>query len=61
MTSIRLQGGVVYVVASLDWFRRDVVAWAMAMTMEVGFCLEALEQAWWVAQPEVFHSRVHSD
>ena len=56
MTSIRLQGGVVYVVASLDWFRRDVLSWAMAMTMEVGFCLEALEQAWWVAQPEVFHS-----
>jgi putative transposase len=55
ITYIRLQGGFVYLVAVLDWFSRDVVSWAVSMTMDVSFCLDALEQALRVAQPEVFH------
>lgn len=56
ITYIRLQGGFVYLVAILDWFSRYVLSWAMSITMDVGFCLDALEQALWVAQPEVFNS-----
>jgi putative transposase len=55
ITYIRLQGGVVDVVASLDWFSRDVLSWAVSHTMAGRFCLDALEQAWWRATPEVFH------
>jgi putative transposase len=55
ITSIRLQGGLVYGVAVLAWVSRDVVSWAVSMTMDVSFGLDALEQAWRVAQPEVFH------
>ena len=55
ITSIRLQGGLVYGVAVLAWVSRDVVSWAVSMTMDVSFGLDALEQAWRVAQPEVLH------
>jgi putative transposase len=56
ITYIRLQGGFVYLVAVLDWFSRYVVSWAVSITMDVSFCLDALEQALRVAQPEVFNS-----
>jgi putative transposase len=56
ITYIRRHGGFVYVVAVMDWFSRDVLSWAVSITMEVGFCLEALEQALAVAIPDIFHS-----
>ena len=51
ITYIRLQGGFVYLVAVLDWFSRYVLSWAVSITMDVSFCLDALEQALRVAQP----------
>ena len=42
--------------AVMDWFSRYVLSWAVSITMDVGFCLEALEQALEVAQPEIFNS-----
>jgi putative transposase len=56
ITYIRLHGGFISLVAVLDWFSRYVLSWAVSITMDVGFCLEALEQALEVAHPEVFHS-----
>jgi transposase InsO family protein len=48
--------GFIYVVAVLDWFCRYVVSWAVSLTLEVGFCVEALERALEGAQPEIFNS-----
>ena len=56
ITYIRLQGGFVYLVAVMDWFSRYVLSWAVSITMDVGFCLEALEQALTVARPEIFNT-----
>jgi putative transposase len=56
ITYIRLHSGFVYLVAVMDWFSRYVLSWALSITLEVGFCLEALEQALGVAQPEIFNS-----
>ena len=56
MTYIRLQGGFIYLVAVMDWFSRYVRAWAVSITMDVGFCLEALDQALEVARPDIFNS-----
>jgi putative transposase len=56
MTYIRLHGGFVYLVAVMDWFSRYVLSWALSITMEVGFCLEALEHALGVATPDIFNS-----
>jgi putative transposase len=56
MTYIRLHGGVIYLVAVMDGFSRYVLSGAVSITMDVGFCLEALEQALEVAQPEIFNT-----
>jgi transposase InsO family protein len=29
----------------MDWFRRYVLSWAVSITMDGGFCLDALEHA----------------
>jgi putative transposase len=56
ITYIRLHGGFLYLVAVMDWLSRYVLSWAVSITMDVGFCLEALDQALEVAQPEIFNS-----
>lgn len=56
ITYIRLHGGFIYLVAVMDWFSRYVLSWAVSITMDVGFCLEALDHALEVARPEVFNS-----
>lgn len=56
ITYIRLHGGFIYLVAVMDWFSRYVLSWGVSITMDVGFCLEALDQALERAQPEIFNS-----
>jgi putative transposase len=56
ITSIRLQGGFLSLGAVMDWCSRYVLSWAVSITMEVDFCLEALDQALEVARPEIFNS-----
>jgi putative transposase len=56
ITYIRLQAGFVYLVAVMDWFSRYVLSWAVSITMDVDFCLEALEQALGIATPAIFNS-----
>jgi putative transposase len=41
ITYIRLHGGFIYLVAVMDWFSRSVLSWAVSITMDVGFCLDA--------------------
>lgn len=45
ITYIRLQYGFAYLVAIIDWFSRKVLSWRISNTMEVGFCVEALNEA----------------
>jgi putative transposase len=56
ITYIRLQRGFLYLVAIIDWFSRYVLAWQTSITLETTFCLEALEQAFLVARPDIFNS-----
>jgi putative transposase len=56
MPYIRLHAGFVYLVAVMDWFSRYVLSWAVSITMDVSFCLEALEQALGMATPDIFNS-----
>jgi putative transposase len=56
ITYIRLHGGFIYLVAVMDWFSRYVLSWAVSITMDVGFCLEALAQALRVARPDIFNT-----
>jgi putative transposase len=56
ITYVRLHSGFISLVAVMDWFSRYVLSWAVSITMEVGFCLAAFEQALGRAQPAIFHS-----
>ena len=45
VTYIPMARGFVYLVAVLDWYSRKVLSWRVSITMDVHFCLEAVEQA----------------
>ena len=54
---IPMKRGFVYLAAVIDWFTRRVLAWRVSITMEVDFCLEAVEEA--LARhgkPEIFNT-----
>ncbi len=45
ITYIPMARGFVYLAAVVDWFSRRVLAWKLSITMDVSFCIEALEEA----------------
>jgi putative transposase len=56
ITYIRLQRGCIYLMAVIDWFSRYVLAWEISITLDTGFCLEALDRALRIATPEIFNT-----
>jgi putative transposase len=57
ITYIPMARGFVYLAAVVDWFSRRVLAWRLSITLEVAFCLEAVEEA--LARhgrPEIFNT-----
>ena len=57
ITYIPMARGFVYLAAVVDWFSRRVLAWRLSITMEVEFCVGAVEEA--LAKygaPEIFNS-----
>jgi putative transposase len=56
ITSIRLRGGLVSLVAVMEWFSRSVLSWAVSIPQDVGLCLEALEAALSSGRPAIFKS-----
>jgi putative transposase len=56
ITYIRLQAGFVSLVAGMDWFSRDVLSWALSITLDLSCCVEALEQALGHGCPEMFNT-----
>ena len=40
----------------MDWFSRYVLAWRLSNTLEVDFCLEALNEALSFGKPEIFNT-----
>ena len=45
ITYIPMARGFVYLAVVLDWFSRRILAWRLSITMEVSFCVAALEDA----------------
>ena len=56
ITYIPLQHGFLYLVAVMDWYSRYVLSWRLSNTMDVAFCLEALDEALDQGKPEIFNS-----
>ena len=56
ITYVPMQHGFMYLTAIIDWYSRYVLAWELSNTMDVTFCLTALERSLSIAQPEIFNS-----
>ena len=56
ITYIRLTGGFVYLVAVMDWFSRYVLSWELSNSLDVYFCLSALERALSQSSPLIFNN-----
>lgn len=56
ITYIRIGSGFVYLTAVIDWFSRYVLSWRLSNTLENTFCVEVLEEALSISQPEIFNT-----
>src|SRR5246127_3502141 len=57
ITYIPTARGFVYLAAVVDWFSRRVLAWRLSITMEVDFCLDAVEEALAkYGRPDIFNT-----
>ena len=57
ITYIPMRRGFLYLVAIMDWHSRRVLSWRLSNTMDVGFCIEALEEALArYGKPEIFNT-----
>lgn len=56
ITYIPMALGFLYLVAVMDWYSRYVLAWRLSNSMDVDFCLEALEEAFAFGRPEIFNT-----
>ena len=44
ITYIPMKRGFVYLAAVINWFTRRVLSWRFSITMEIDFCIEAVEE-----------------
>lgn len=57
ITYIRVERGFAYLVAVIDWYSRQVLAWRLSNTLDTGFCVEALSEALGrYGTPEIFNT-----
>ncbi len=56
ITYVPMARGFLYLVAVMDWHSRYVVAWRLSNTMDVDFCVQALEEALSKGRPEIFNT-----
>ena len=56
ITYIPMPLGFMYLTAVMDWHSRYVLSWRLSNTLDVGFCVEALEAALEQGRPEIFNT-----
>jgi putative transposase len=56
ITYVPMVHGFMYLAAVLDWYSRYVIAWRLSNTLDGAFCLEMLEEALGLGQPEIFNT-----
>jgi putative transposase len=57
ITYIPMSRGFLYLVAIIDWASRAVLAWRLSNSMDVSFCLDALDEALArFGKPEIFNT-----
>ena len=56
ITYLPLRRGFLYLVAVMDWYSRHVLSWRLSNSMDVEFCLAALDEALEQGIPEIFNT-----
>jgi putative transposase len=57
ITYLKLQTGYIYFVAIIDWYSRKILSYRFSNTMDIKFCVDALEDAIKLyGKPEIFNS-----
>ena len=56
ITYVPMARGFMYLVAIMDWHSRYVLAWRLSTTLDVDFCVKALEEALEKGKPEIFNT-----
>ena len=57
ITYIPMARGFVYLCAVVDWFSRGVLSWRLSISMDVAFCIEAVQEALdRYGRPEIFNT-----
>ena len=56
ITYIPLYKSYAYLVAVIDWFSKYVLSWEISNSLDVGFCLNALDKALRKGKPEIFNT-----
>ena len=51
-----MANGFVYLTAVIDWFSRYVLSWRLSNTLDLGFCVEALQDALKQGIPDIFNT-----
>lgn len=56
ITYIPLKKGFLYLVAIMDWASRYVLSWELSNSLEATFCINALQKALQIDNPEIFNT-----
>lgn len=56
ITYLPIYKDYVFLVAVIDWFSRFVLNWELSNSLDVYFCLEALDKALRQGKPEIFNT-----
>ena len=56
ITYIPMARGFMYLVAVIDWYSRYVLSWELSNTMDMAFCIDALENALDISTPIIFNT-----
>ena len=56
ITYVPMRRGYMYLTAVIDWYSRYALSWRLSNTLEVRFCLEALDEALSRGRPEIFNT-----
>ena len=56
ITYIPMARGFLYLAAIIDWYSRYVLSWRLSNTMDVGFCVDVLEEALGKGRPDIFNT-----
>jgi putative transposase len=56
ITYVPMPKGFMYLVATIDWYSRLVIAWRLSNSLDGSFCQEMLEEALYQGSPEVFNT-----